>query len=78
MLPLTGVSLGVGLDLVAECAAHTPGGITLLRRGALVEFLGHRLTSLRLRRGEPLWLDLTRYTREVGPLLGGGVDAKGR
>ena len=31
MLPLTNVSLGIGLDLVAECAAHTPGGITLLR-----------------------------------------------
>ena len=41
MLPLTSVSLGIGLDPVAECAAHTPGGITLLRRGALVGLLGH-------------------------------------
>ncbi len=78
MLALTSVSLGVGLDLVAEFVAESPGGIALLWRGALVGLLGHGLTSLRLRRGEPLWLDLTRYTREVGPLLGSGVDAKGR
>ena len=59
MLALTGVSPGVSLDLVAECAAHTPRRSTLIRRGALVGLLGHGYYYLlSLLGGTVLWRNL--------------------
>ena len=66
MIPLTSVSLGIGLDLVAECVAHTPGGIALLRRGALAGLLWHGLATLRLCRRENRYGSIWRTDIRVG------------
>ena len=43
MFTLTSVSLEVGLDLMAECMAHTPRRIALLRDATLAGLLWHGL-----------------------------------